>query len=97
MEINPQIVDFSGFVIEDSQLNMSAEDIARVDFTEELRVMVKLVIAEGSISVAQHVQDLVNALPPYDYVAETDEFLASLHCTPEMIAEQQAELEAQDG
>ena len=94
VEINPQIVDFSGFIIEDSELFMSAEDIARVDFTEELRVMVKLVIAEGSISVAQHVQDLVNALPPYDYVAETDEFLAGLQCTPEMIAEQQAELDA---
>ena len=97
VEINSQIVDFSGFVIEDSELFMSAEDIARVDFTEELRVMVKLVIAEGSISVAQHVQDLVNALPPYDYVAETDEFLAGLQCTPEMIAEQQAELEAESG
>ena len=94
VDINEQIIDFAGFVIEEGELRMSVEDMNRMDFTEELRVMAEVVMAEGSLAVAQEVQDFTAGLAPFDYAAAGAEYLASNTCTPEMIAEQQAELDA---
>ena len=94
VEVNEQIIDFAGFIIEDGELSMSVEDMNRMDFTEELRVMVEVVLAEGSFGVAQQVRDFAAGLDPFDYAAAGAEYLASNTCTPEMIAEQQAELDA---
>lgn len=94
VDINEQIIDFAGFIIKDGELRMSLEDLNRVDFTEEFRVMVEVVLAEGSFTVGQELRDFVAGLDPFDYVAAGAEYLASNTCTPEMIAEQQAELDA---
>lgn len=94
VEFNDQIMDFAGIIIKDGELRMSDEDMNRISFTEELRVMTEVVVAEGSMRVAQNVLDFVAALPAWDYQASAREFLAELECTPEMIEEQQAELDA---
>ncbi len=94
VDINEQIIDFAGFIIENGELRMSLEDLNRIDFTEELRAMAEVVLAEGSLTVAQEVQDFAAGLEPFDYVAAGAEYLESNACTPEMIAEQQAELDA---
>ncbi len=94
VEFGEQIMDFAGIIIQDGELRMSDEDMNRVDYTEELRVMAEVVLAEGSLRVAQNVLDFVAALPAWDYQTSAAEFLAELACTPEMIAEQQAELDA---
>ena len=91
-----QILDWAGFVIADGELRMSLEDMQRMTNPEELQAMVGAVRAEGSLTVAPELGEFVDALAAPDFAALTADYVAELACTPERIAEEEAELADDD-
>ncbi len=85
-------------------LNTGMAALQGIEFSEELMAMIDVVVdAENNIELTSEMAESefnrVGAPVALedDRVAADQEFLASLHCTEEMIAEQQAELDAASG
>lgn len=67
---------------------------ATITIAEEFRVLVDILGRSGQFPISPEIAAFLERLPPYDYEAGGEAFLESILCTPERIAEEQAELDA---
>ena len=66
-----------------------------ITIAEEFRVLVNILGSSGQLPISPEISAFLDMLPPYDYMAGGETFLESILCTPEQIAAEQAELDAQ--
>ena len=66
-----------------------------ITIAEEFRVLVNILGSSGQLPISPEISAFLDMLPPYDYMAGGEAFLESILCTPEQIAAEQAELDAQ--
>ncbi len=66
-----------------------------ITIAEEFRVLVNILGSSGQLPISPEISAFLDMLPPYDYMAGGEVFLESILCTPEQIAAEQAELDAQ--
>ena len=57
-------------------------------------MLVDILGRSGQFPISPEIAAFLERLPPYDYEAGGEAFLESILCTPERIAEEQAELDA---
>ena len=79
-------------------LNLDVADVLGVEIAQELIDAADVVISDGQVSLSPRLQDLAKELSEYLAAEDRDDidqqYLESLRCTPERIAEQQAALDA---
>ena len=93
-EISEALVAKADFIIENREIRMPTlaylEDIV---VSDSLRVLDSF-IEQRPIELSPDIMSYMEAMEAYDYKAGGAAFLETLVCTPELIAEQQAELDA---
>ncbi len=94
-----QLLEMADFTLQDGGLAISPKGMTNFQFLGEMSMMALLypqMAAESELAAPEMLTMLTQMAFP-DPKAQHDAFLESLQCTPEMIAEQQAELDAAAG
>ncbi len=91
-----ELVAMADFVLEDGGLSISEKGMANFQFLGEMGMLALLYpeMAAGSGLASPEMLTMLTQMAFPDPAAAHADFLASLQCTPEMIAEQQAALDA---
>ena len=91
-----ELLAMTDFVQKDGGLSISEKGMTNVQFLGEMGMLALLYpeMAAGSDLVSPEMLAMLTQMAFPDPAAAHDDFLASLQCTPEMIAEQQAGLDA---
>ena len=84
------------FILEDGSLRIMPKGMTNTQFLGEMAMMAASYphLADGNEALPAEALTMLTQMAFPDPAAAHDDFLASLQCTPEMIAEQQAELDA---
>lgn len=98
VEVSEEMLARADFVVEDGSLRIMPKGMANTQFLGEVAMMALLYpeMAEDMDAVTPELLAMLAQVAFPDPVAAHEAFLASLHCTPEMIAEQQAALDTLD-
>ena len=99
VEVPDELLARADFVMEDGNFRLMPKGMENTQFLGEIAMMAAAfpALVEGNDSVAPEMLTMLTKMAFPDPAAAHDAFLAGLHCTPEMIAEQQSELDADDG
>ena len=91
-----QLLAAADFILEDGGLTITPKGMTNFQFLGEMGMMALLYpeLASGSGLASPEMLTMLTQMAFPDPKAQHDEFLASLQCTDEMIAEQQAALDA---
>ena len=92
VEVSAALQEVVDVVIQDGELRVSEETLADPTAADELRRLVNALSQFEDISIAPELLAYVEGLTPADLRAGNSEFFANVFCSPERIAEQQAEV-----
>lgn len=96
VELPEELLARADFLIEDASMSITPKGMTNSQFLGEIGMLALLYpeLAGDSEFVTPELLQMLTQMAFPDPKAQHEAVLASLHCTPEMIAEQQAELDA---
>ena len=92
--ISQALYDLTDVVIEDGELRVSEDALADPAAAEELRRLVQTVLETADVSIAPDLLAYAESLTPADLREGNRAFLERLYCSPERIAEEEAQVAA---
>lgn len=94
VELSEALQNLVDVTVEDGEIRVASKILEDVTVAEELRRLVEALSQFEGVSISAELLEYVEGLTPADLRAGHSAFLARLQCTPERVAEEQAELAA---
>ncbi len=98
VDMADEVMAATSYMIENRGLALppGMTDLSRMSSAHDLRVTIEM-LARFGVPIAPELLAFLEQIEPLDYIAERQALLEASLCTPERVAEQRAQLAAQEG